>query len=78
MNNHIDQLVQIEKYIKQAYANDVKGLVRLDLIMAIGLIQKLSMDLRQHILNLESEGEQPNELFNCRHMLDIQRSILPL
>ena len=78
MNNHIEQIRKIEKYIKQACTNDAKGLVRLDLDMAITLSEDLLIDIYKWILNLESEGEQPLEVFNFLSMQDIDSDIVNL
>ena len=76
MNNYMEQLLQIEKYIKRGFADDVTGLARLDLITAIALLQELSTDLHKDMYNLESDGKQPNEVFNCGCMSNIHLKIL--
>ncbi len=62
MNNPMDQLVQIENNIKQAYTNDAKGLIRLHLSIAIALSQELTAYLTEYMLGMESIGEQPREV----------------
>lgn len=78
MNNYMEQLLQIEKYIKQAFANDVKGLARLDLITALALSQELLTHLHKDMHNLESDAKQPNEVFNCGCMSNIHLKILDI
>jgi hypothetical protein len=64
----MNQIVQIANNIKQAYADDAKGITRLHLSMAIALLQELSTDLTKYMLSLESVGEQPREVFNFTHV----------
>jgi hypothetical protein len=78
MDNHMDQLGQIANSIQQAYANDVKGLIRLHLSVATALSQELSIDLTKCMLSLESVGEQPDEVVNFTDTSNIHLKILDL
>jgi hypothetical protein len=78
MNNPMDQLVQIENNIKQAYTNDAKGLIRLHLAKAIALSQELTAYLTEYMLGMESIGEQPREVYNFAQMPNIDSIILDL
>ncbi|CAF4446055.1 unnamed protein product [Rotaria magnacalcarata] len=75
MDNCLDKLNLIGKSIEQGHNNDVKGVARLCFIMAIDLSKELSMDL-EHMLNSESIGEQPQELYDFRHVPNIDAEIL--
>ncbi len=76
MDNHMNQLVQIAHNIGQAYTDDANGLIRLYLTMAIALLQGLITDLNEYMLNVESIGEQPHEVYNFANMPDIDYIIL--
>jgi hypothetical protein len=62
MDAHIKQLIRIQNYIQQASVCNEKGLARLHYIMAIELLQELSMDLYDCMVALESVGDQPKEI----------------
>jgi hypothetical protein len=78
MTSHFNQLVQIANYIQRADTNNVTGLARLDYITALESVQKLSTDLTGCMLDLESIGQQPHEVFNFGHTVDIQIHILAM
>jgi len=78
MDASLNQLDQITNHIRYAHADDVKGLTRLHLTSAVTLLQNLSKDLQGYIWNLESVGEQPHEVLNFEHILDIKTNILDL
>ncbi len=78
MNYHINQLVQIENYLKQAYANETNRRIRFYLRMAIASLKELSIDLTEYMLSLESIGEQPEEVYNFVNMSNIDSMILDL
>ncbi|CAF1985864.1 unnamed protein product [Rotaria magnacalcarata] len=62
MDIQMKQLIQIRNYIKQASISEEKGLVRLNYLMAISLLQEISTNQSILILKLESVGEQPEEI----------------
>jgi len=78
MDTSLNQLGQITNHIRYAHDDDVKGITRLHLTSAVTLLQNLSKDLQGCISSLKSVGEQPYELFNFEHTLDIKTNILDL
>lgn len=78
MDASLHQLVQIIDSIRHAHMEDVKGLVRLRLNDVMLLLQQVTTDVQEYILDLESTGQQPYEIFNFEHMLDIKTCIFDL
>ena len=63
MDALLKQLAGIQYHIQQASVCGENGLVRLHLLMAIASISKFFVEVNNHMLALESEGEQPEEIF---------------
>ena len=77
MDAHIACLIQIKDSIKQAQACTEKGLARLQYFETIALLQKLSNNLNNCMLALESVGEQPTEILNDWYRLpNVETNIL--
>ncbi len=64
MDSLVKKLNQIKDYIQQASVCNEKGLARLHYMMAIELLQKLSLELQGCMESLESVGDQPKEIFH--------------
>jgi len=65
----MNQIVQIANNIKQAHADDAKGLTRLHLSIAIALLQELSTDLTKCML------ENSHAKCSILHMSNIHLNI---
>ena len=79
MDTHNKQLDRIKNYIQQASVCDEKGLACLYYLVAIELLQELSMELNNCISTLENEGEQPEEVLRIWLLpSDMKMNILDL